>query len=109
MVAVNQRLTIKAADSAEPFLTDCLLVGHGKRASLVFTVKQWFALCLLMLQGNDFFLMPYVKDGRARFARSKPLTSGGKVRVENRIQWAWDTICERAKTPASIGFYPKTA
>jgi hypothetical protein len=45
----------KSNAAKQPFLTDCLLVGHGKSASLVFTVEQWFALCLYMLQGNDFF------------------------------------------------------
>jgi hypothetical protein len=94
----------------EPFLTDCLLVGHQRKAALVFTIKEWFAICHHMLQGNDSFLIPYVDDetGKVRYARSKPLASGGKVRVEKQTQWAWDTSCGLSKYPGSIGFYAKT-
>jgi hypothetical protein len=52
--------------------------------------------------------MPYMEDSEAKYRSSKPIAKGGKVRGEKRIQWAWDTICERARTPAAIGFYPKT-
>src|SRR5207249_2262786 len=63
---------------------------------------QFFALCIHMLNENpaNFFLMPYLKDGRARFAKAF------KADVEKRIAWSWDTITGKTKSPASIGFYP---
>lgn len=87
-------------------LTDCVLVGHAKKADVVFTPRQWFAMCAHMMNENpaNFFLMPYQdKSGEARFAKAY------KVKADDRIQWAWDTIRGRAKFPASIGFYPTNA
>jgi hypothetical protein len=84
-------------------LTDCVLVGHAKKADVIFTPHQWFAMCAHMMNENpeNFFLMPYRdKDGKARFAKSY------RVDWEKRANWAWDTIRGKAKSPASIGFYP---
>ena len=84
-------------------LTDCVLVGHAKKADVVFTSRQWFAMCAHMMNENpsNFFLMPYQdKSGKAKFAKAY------RVKAEERIQWAWDTITGKAKSPASIGFYP---
>jgi len=67
-------------------LTDCVLVGHAKKADVVFTPRQWFAMCAHMMNENpaNFFLMPYRdKNGTAKFAKAF-----------------------KAKSPASIGFYP---
>src|SRR5262249_31098726 len=64
---------------------------------------QWFNMCVHMMNENptNFFLMPYQdKTGNAKFAKAY------KVKAEDRIQWAWDTITGKAKSPASVGFYP---
>ncbi len=87
-------------------LTDCVLIGHAKKADLVFTPSQWFAMCRHMMNENpaNFFLMPYRDEtGNAKFAKAY------KSRAEDRIQWAWDTILGKAKSPASIGFYATNA
>jgi hypothetical protein len=48
--------------------------------------------------------MPYRdKDGKAKFAKAY------RADVEKRMRWAWDTITAKAKSPASIGFYPTNA
>jgi hypothetical protein len=97
---MNASLTLRLLPS---LLTDCVLVGHGNRADVVFTPRQWFALCTHMMNGNPptFFLMPYQdEDGRAKFAKAY------KANADDRMQWAWDTITGKAKSPASIGFYP---
>jgi hypothetical protein len=90
-------------NSLPTLLTDCVLVGHAKKAGVVFTSRQWFAMCVHMMNENptNFFLMPYRdKDGKARFAKAH------NVNVDDRIHWAWDTIKGKAKFPGSIGFYP---
>jgi hypothetical protein len=87
-------------------LTDCVLVGHARKADVVFTPRQWFAMCAHMMNENpeNFFLMPYQdKDGQAKFAKAY------HANADKRIQWAWDTITNKAKSPASIGFYPTNA
>ena len=84
-------------------LTDILLVGHAKRADVVFTRPQFFALCAHMLNGNpaNHFLMPYQdKDGKTKFSKAY------KADADERMRWAWDTITGTAKARASIGFYP---
>jgi hypothetical protein len=81
-------------------LTDCVLVGHAKRADIVFTPRQWFAMCIHMMNENpsNFFLMPYKdKNDKARFAKAF------NAKADDRIQWAWDTITGKAELPASIG------
>ena len=87
--------------------TECVLIGHAKKADLVWTKAQFFALCRHMLNDNDphFFMIPYRRDddGAACFAKAKT------ARVDRRANWAWDTITGRAKNPASVGFYPRTA
>jgi hypothetical protein len=87
-------------------LTDCVIVGHAKKADVVFTKRQWFAMCAHMRNENpaNFFLMPYRdKNGNAKFAKAYT------AKADDRIQWAWDTITGKAKSPASIGFYPTNA
>jgi len=87
-------------------LTDCVLVGHARKADVIFTPRQWFALCTHMMNQNpaNFFLMPYQDEsGKAKFAKAY------KANVDERIAWAWDTITGKAKLPGSIGFYPTNA
>jgi hypothetical protein len=100
-------MKLELASAALPtLLTDCVLVGHAKRADIVFTPRQWFAMCTHMMNENpqNFFLMPYQdKTGEPSFAKAY------KARANDRIQWAWDTITCKAKSPASIGFYPTNA
>src|SRR5262249_35241548 len=89
--------------SLPTLLTDCVLVGHAKKADVVFTSRQWLAMCAHMMNENraNFFLMPYQdKNGNAKFAKAL------KADAEKRIQWAWDTITGKARFPGSIGFYP---
>jgi hypothetical protein len=97
---VTTPLTLRALPT---LLTDCVLVGHAQKADVVFTPPQWFAMCAHMMNENpfNFFLMAYRdKDGNPKFAKSY------SVKVENRAAWAWDTITGKARSPASIGFYP---
>jgi hypothetical protein len=80
-----------------------VIVGRAKKADVIFTPRQWFAVCTHMMNENpsNFFLMPYRgKDGKAKFAKAF------RVDAEKRMQWAWETITGKAKSPASIGFYP---
>jgi hypothetical protein len=97
-----QTLTLR---SLPTLLTDCVLVGHARKADVVFTPRQWFAICMHMHNENpaNFFLMPYLKDGQAKYSKAL------KADVEKRMQWAWDTITGKAELPASIAFYPTNA
>jgi hypothetical protein len=84
-------------------LTDCVIVGHAQKTDVIFTPRQWFAMCAHMMNENpdNFFLMPYQdKDGNPKFAKAY------NAKAEKRIAWSWDTITGKAKRPASIGFYP---
>lgn len=100
-------MMLELDSSALPTLaTNCVLVGHAKKADVVWTRDDFMALCEHMMNGNErnFFLIPYrEKDGTAHFAKAK------KARADRRGSWAWDTINGRAKNPASIGFYPRNA
>src|SRR5262245_34007109 len=81
-----------------------VIIGHAKKADLVWTDEQFRDLCLHMLNGNpdNFFLMPYRdKIGRPKYAKSF------KASARRRIQWAWDTIRRSIPTRASVGFYPR--
>jgi hypothetical protein len=87
-------------------LTDCVLVGHARKADLLFTPPQYFAICAHMLNENpaNFFLMPYRdKEGQPKYAKAF------KANVTKRVPWTWDTITGRARSPASIAFYPTNA
>jgi hypothetical protein len=95
-----------AAATLPTLLTDCVIVGHAKKADVVFTKRQWFAMCAHMRNENpaNFFLMPYRDNkGNAKFAKAYT------AKADDRIHWAWDTITHKAKSPASIGFYPTNA
>src|SRR5262245_35273392 len=84
-------------------LTDCVIVGHARKADVVFTPPHFFALCAHMMNENpeNFFLMVYRdKNGKAAFAKAY------KANATDRIQWAWDTITGKARSSTSIGFYP---
>ena len=96
-------LTLRSLPS---LLTDCVIVGHARKADVVFTPRQFFAICAHMMNENpaNFFLMSYPdKEGRPKYAKAF------KAKVDDRIQWAWDTIIGKAKRPTSIGFYPTNA
>jgi hypothetical protein len=83
-------------------MTDAVLVGHNRKADLVFTEPQWFELCVLMHNDNpqNFFLMPYLKNGEPKYSKAF------KACAKKRMRWSYHTICGTAKMPASIGFYP---
>ena len=95
----SSHLTLKALPT---LLTDCVILGHAEKADVVFTPPQWFAMCAHMMNNNpqNFFLMPYIEDGKPKFAKAY------NVKASERVAWAWDTITGKAKQPASIGFYP---
>lgn len=89
--------------SLPSLLTDCVIVGHAKKADVVFTLRQWFAICAHMMNENpaNFFLMPYRdKNGQPRYAKAF------RADAEKRMQWAWDTITGKGRSAASIAFYP---
>jgi hypothetical protein len=89
-------------------LTDCVLVGHARKADVVFTPRQWFALCVRMMNDNPagFFLKPYRdNDGQPKYAKANPFRADAK----KQIAWAWDTITGKAKLPGSIALYPTNA
>jgi hypothetical protein len=93
-------LTLRSLPS---LLTDCVIVGHARKADVVFTPRQWFHICDHMRNENptNFFLMPYRdKNGQPRYAKAF------RADAEKRMQWAWDTITGKARSPASIAFYP---
>ena len=99
----NAPLTLRALPT---LLTDCVLLGHEKKADVIFTPRQWFAMCTHMMNENpqNFFLMAYRdEDGKAKFAKAY------KANADERVHWAWDTIAGTAKSPASVGFYPTNA
>jgi hypothetical protein len=53
---------------------------------------------------NNFFLMVYRdKDNTPQFKKAY------RVDAHKRARWAWDTVTGKAKSPASIGFYPTNA
>jgi hypothetical protein len=102
-------MTLELDSVALPtLLTDCVFVGHAKRADVVFTPRQWFALCVHMMNDNPagFFLRPYrANDGQSKYAKANPFRADAK----KQIAWAWDTITGKAKLPGSIAFYPTNA
>jgi hypothetical protein len=84
-------------------LTDCVLVGHAKRADVVFTPRQWFAMCIHMLNKNaaNFFLKLYRdKDGQPKFSKAF------KHDLTKWIEWSWRSSTGKAKALVAVGFYP---
>jgi len=99
-------MTLVELDStALPALaSNCVVVGHARRADVVWTKTDFIAICEIMRNGNDphFFMIPYQKeDGTAHFAKAKT------ARACRYTDWAWGTITGKAKKRASIGFYPR--
>ena len=83
---------------------NAVLVGHAKKADLIWSREDFFAICEHMRNGNEpnFFMIPYRDEtGVPRFVKAK------RERADRRAAWAWDTITGQAKKPASIGFYPR--
>jgi hypothetical protein len=99
-------LSLEAVKALPTLAANCLLIGHAQRADVVWTKSDFLALCAHMANENDpsFFMIPY-RDatGKAQFAKSR------KPRCERHAIWAWDTITGKAKTRASIGFYPRNS
>lgn len=84
--------------------TECVILGHYRRADVVWTKPEFMAVCRHMMNGNpsNHFLQAY-RDGvtnNAKFTKAK------SDHFWKRANWAWDTILERAKVPTGIGFYP---
>ena len=97
-------MTLEPNATALPtLLTDCVLIGHAKKADVIFTPRQWFAICAHMMNENpvNFFLILFRdKNGEAQFKKAF------RADVKKRIPWAWDTMTGKAKSLTSIGFYP---
>ena len=98
-------MNLPVLDSNLPtLLTECIIVGHAKKADVIWTKAEFLALCAHMLNENpqDCFMLPYRdEDGTARYAKAR------KARAGRRANWAWDTITGRSKSRrVSIGFYP---
>jgi hypothetical protein len=69
-------------------LTDCVLVGHARKADVVFTPRQWFALCVRMMNDNPagFFLKPYRdNDGQPKYAKANPFRADAKKQMAARV------------------------
>jgi hypothetical protein len=45
-------LTLSARLPLPSQLTDCVLIGHGHKADVIFTPRQWFAMCAHMMNEN---------------------------------------------------------
>ena len=84
-------------------LTDCVIVGHARKADIVWTRREWFAICAHMMNDNppNFFLMPF-RDKKKQPHYKKAF----KADVRKRIPWAWETMTGKATSPASVAFYP---
>jgi hypothetical protein len=82
------------------------MIGHERKADVVWTRHEFLALCRHMMNGNepDFFMLAFQnQDGEARFAKAKQ----GKTFIDRRASWAWDTVTGKAKSPSGLGFYPR--
>jgi hypothetical protein len=103
----SKSLALSSVPRLPELATDCLLIGHGHKADVVWTRQQFRQICEHMLNGNDWhhFLTAYCRktDGRACFAKAK------RARVDRHADWAFDTIEGSAKNPAGIGFYARNA
>src|SRR5690348_8540437 len=83
--------------------TNCFLVAHEQRASVLWTLDDYRTLCHRMLNGNsehDFLMCYRDKQGAAIFSKAS------QAKASERIDWAFDTICGTAKFKTGIGFYP---
>lgn len=95
---------LQLAQKLPTLACNAVLVGHAKKADLIWSRDDFFAICEHMRNGNEpnFFMIPYRDEtGAPRFVKAK------RARADRRAAWAWDTITGRAKRPASIGFYPR--
>src|SRR5437762_2508172 len=102
MVALN-RLTLLSGADATP-LGRPYFVGNGKRADVLWSNDEQFAIFVRMLQGNalDFFGKAYkANDGSVRLVKSN------KADFLKHARWTRDTVCGRAKNGTSIFFFPR--
>ena len=93
--------------SLPTLLTDCVIVGHARKADVVFTPRQFFAICAHMMNENpaNFFLMPY-RDKERPTEVCESVQSG--CRRSGSRGLGTQSPAKR-KSPASIGFYPTNA
>jgi hypothetical protein len=98
------RMKLQLAQKLPTLACNAVLVGHAKKADLIWSREDFFGICEHTRNGNEpnFFMMAYRdKTGAPRFVKAKT------ARADRRAAWAWDTITGQAKSPASIGFYPR--
>ena len=92
-----------ALNSAEYLATNCVLIGSGEKADVVWTRNQFITICELMLNGNsetEFMLVYRDAKNQPQFKKAK------KARVRQYVPWSWETITGRAKSKVGIAFYP---
>ena len=70
----------------------------------MWTREDFRAICHRMLNGNGdhYFMQAYYDERKAKAVFPKSKT----VRASKRLEWAFDTICGKAKNKTGIGFYP---
>ncbi len=91
--------------SSAQLATNCLLVGEGQRASIVWTTDaQFLALCDYFLNGNDQrdFVVGFRDDkGNPQYKRAF------KSNACDHARWVHDTISGRASRPTTAAFYAR--
>jgi len=99
-------LTLSNTSRLPTLANRCFIVGHAKRADVIWSEGDFLALCEHMLNENppNHFLAAWIENGEAKFAKA-PIRS----RAEKRASWAWATITGKAKPQTGIGFYPSNA
>ena len=91
--------------SLPTLLTDCVIVGHARKADVVFTPRQWFAICVHMMNENpaNFFLMPYRdKNGQPKYAKAF------RADAEKRMRGLGTQSPAKQNRRDQLGFIPPT-
>jgi hypothetical protein len=99
-------LTLSNTARLPTLANHCFIVGHAKRADVIWSEGDFLALCEHMLNENppNHFLAAWIENGEAKFAKA-PIRS----RADKRASWAWATITGKAKPQTAVGFYPSNA
>src|SRR5215469_11748541 len=93
-----------ALEARPHLLTHCYFLANARKASHMWSRDDFRAICQRMLNGNGehYFMQAYYDErkGKAAFPKSKT------VKASKRLEWAFDTICGKAKSKTGISFYP---
>lgn len=99
-------MTVRTLRLQPQLATNCVFVGHARRADAVWIHDTFQTICGWMLNGNDphHFLLAYRdKNGAPKYAKAY------KAHAEKRAAWAWDSITGKATEKTGVGFYPNNA